>query len=972
MSHFPPFPPSQSGRYSPRRAYGDRPPFPPPMPPIPPRDFQPYPYPSSAPPPPPSAYRPYDNYPPEPSRPPYPPYQQPRGPYDDHYDPYQPAVNTYNPVPPPMRIPPPGYPSTSSIDVSRRPTRPPSPPPRRSGPSYPRSDLKPSIGPQDLTLLTHPTTVNIGGFTAAVHSLPPSHLPITKFVSLNRDDAIHLHHQLCSSRTSVWYADGSSRAGEAWCAAVEWKVNSNLSGSKMRGFILEGDALESEFGGIYKAAEGFKELLQQSLKDGIPISHELTVFCDSQAAIIGIDTSARTEAIKFDQLWREICSEYLHAHMTLVWIPKDSGVEGHTLADKIATVGASNSYLKRRKERTLSDLYMRPGGGDPEPSASTQPGPWQKGDSDPSRHKLPFDRPKPKPVSPVIISNDLDPSSANDLKLDLGTASQPAPDPVDGEDEGIQPREGAIFVTHFPHDASAKDIGILFAQYGEILAVDIFHISPSLPRYANVTYNDPASGVAAINDLHRKLIDLETPFAQVNQDDLVLWRNWGGQLTVVLHEPPRIVPAAVEADFPDLPDWARGDRDAHKNEEEETMEVEGQIKEERSPSPNDVGKKRDRELRAGNEGSAGEAIRSPSLKRFRRSSGNDESISQKSISSTNGLEVAEAISIADLAHEIPAVSLTNSTDNNMLADSQSLQASGSSIIASPAAAAHRDAPPAVVMPPFPLTYKPDERAKTLTPHNLTTPLPIPNGNYSTHPTLPQGSILPPTPVIAEQPDTLNNVTSRSPRQLTPQSTTSNSSKPTITNSASEAQEHPIKVSAKALRAHINLVQNSLLKHDVNNWIAHTCLISHDIDHARRALQADLYATDECFISGRDLERLLATRGFTANRVDTFITKVLKVLDGIAAAEEPESDKSDSEEDIERLQAELTDVLAPFPNETKELMASAAKVLEYLMRGKELQEKKRLEVERRVKVLEGMVKVGEVVGGVVRYLLTEDK
>ena len=46
------------------------------------------------------------------------------------------------------------------------------------------------------------------------------------------------------------------------------------------------------------------------------------------------------------------------------------------------------------------------------------------------------------------------------------------------------------------------------------------------------------------------------------------------------------------------------------------------------------------------------------------------------------------------------------------------------------------------------------------------------------------------------------------------------------------------------------------------------------------------------------------------------------------------------------------------------------MMEYLLRGKDLQEKKRLDIERRVKVLEGMVKIGEVVGGVVRFLLTE--
>jgi hypothetical protein len=42
----------------------------------------------------------------------------------------------------------------------------------------------------------------------------------------------------------------------------------------------------------------------------------------------------------------------------------------------------------------------------------------------------------------------------------------------------------------------------------------------------------------------------------------------------------------------------------------------------------------------------------------------------------------------------------------------------------------------------------------------------------------------------------------------------------------------------------------------------------------------------------------------------------------------------------------------------------------LIRGKEAQEKKRLDVERRVKVLEGMVKIGEAVSKVVSFLLQE--
>nr|XP_019012973.1 uncharacterized protein I206_02470 [Kwoniella pini CBS 10737]OCF51754.1 hypothetical protein I206_02470 [Kwoniella pini CBS 10737] len=949
MSHFPPFPPTQSGRYSPNRAYRDRPPFPPPIPPFPTRDFPPYPYPSSAPPPPSSAYRPYDAYPPEPSRPSYPPYEQPRGPYEDHYDPYQPSVSTYNSVPPPMRVLPPTYAPTPMQEPHRRQVRPISPPPRRPVPPHPRPDNRhQNNGPPDLKLSTHPTTVNIGGFTAAVHSLPPSHLPITKYVSLNRDDAIDLHRQLCSSRSSVWYADGSSRAGEAWCAAVEWRLDLNLGGSKMRGHLSNGDALDAELGGLYKAAEGFRELLQQSIKDGHPVPHELTVFCDSQAAIVGIDTSSREEAIKFESLWRDICSEYLYAHMTLVWIPKDSGVEGHILADRIATVGASNSYTKRRKDRTLPDIYMRPGGGEHEPSASSEPGPWQMGDADPTRLKISFIRPQPVAVSPPIITRDIE-SDTNDLKLDLGAVEQVeqvSSEGPDGEDEGIQPQAGAIFVTH--------------------VAVDIFHISPSLPRYANVTFSDPASGVAAINDLHRKPIKLDSPFARENEADLGLWKAWDGQLTVVLHEPPRIVPSAVEADFPDLPDWARGgEKDAHKNEEEETMEVEGQIKEERSPSPESDGKKRDREDPTANGTLNLESTSSRSPKRLRQ-----ENYDEHGGIPQGGTEEdsARKSSIADHIHALPLTAtkqaISDLTESLYPAKVQQIQAVVASTAAIPQSPALE-----VILPPFPPTLKTEAVVRSESPpSSFDNVLPV-NGGVPDHLST---RTLPPTPLTAV-PFTNGALTSSTITHQSPaQSNTSSPTKPTVMTSASEPQEHPIKMSVKTLRAHLTLVRTSLAKHEPDNWIAHTCLIAHDIDHARRSLQADLYATDESFISGREWEKQLTAKGFTSARIDAFVTKVLKVLDGIAAAEEPESDQPDSVEDVERLQAELTELLDIFPNETKEAMASAARMMEFLVRGKDLQEKKRIEVERRVKVLEGMVKVGEVVSGVVRYLLTEDK
>jgi hypothetical protein len=115
---------------------------------------------------------------------------------------------------------------------------------------------------------------------------------------------------------------------------------------------------------------------------------------------------------------------------------------------------------------------------------------------------------------------------------------------------------------------------------------------------------------------------------------------------------------------------------------------------------------------------------------------------------------------------------------------------------------------------------------------------------------------------------------------------------------------------------------------------------------------------------------LFSRGFSPERVDAFIKKVLKVLDGIAAAEDEEPGEDNSLQNITDLQGELDTELSKYPNETKEALVAAGRVMEYLLRGKDLQEKKRLDIERRVKVLEGMVKIGEVVGGVVRFLLTE--
>lgn len=162
-----------------------------------------------------------------------------------------------------------------------------------------------------------------------------------------------------------------------------------------------------------------------------------------------------------------------------------------------------------------------------------------------------------------------------------------------------------------------------------------------------------------------------------------------------------------------------------------------------------------------------------------------------------------------------------------------------------------------------------------------------------------------------------------------------------------------------------------VKHDRDNWIAHTCLIATDLDQIRRQLQADLYATDEAALTAKDLQSKLSSRGFSIARMDAFVSKVLKVLDGIAAEDEAEhgGPPALTDFDLPGLQAELARVLRDYPPQTREAMRSAATVLEYLNRGKDAQEAKRLEVERRVGVLEGMAQKGEQVTGVVRFLLS---
>ena len=415
MSQFPPFPPP--GRYSPSRVFAEdhatyKPQYPPSQPPT-------YPY----------VVNNNDNPPFRQSYDAYgtAPYEQPRPPIEpDRYDPYAPSMNkAYDPGAPIMRLPPPPT-YTPPSHVARRSS------PPRSVPSLTSRMTSQSSEAEELTLMTEMTTINLSGYTAAIYALPPSHLPIEKYVAINREDAFNLHRHFCSQVRSVWYADGSSRAGEGWCAAIEWVLDPGRSDKKMRGCVGDGDALDAELGGICKAAEGFQELLSLSIKDGKPMSHDLVIFCDSQAAIISIDTSSRPEALRFEKIWREVCTEFIQANIKLVWLPRGSEIEGYVLADKIAVVGASNAYLKRRKDGTLPEVYRRAGGGEPAPPGSSMPGPWQRGDADPSRPKLPFERPLLPPISPRLMATE---DGSNALPRS------------EAEEDGMQHREGSIFVT---------------------------------------------------------------------------------------------------------------------------------------------------------------------------------------------------------------------------------------------------------------------------------------------------------------------------------------------------------------------------------------------------------------------------------------------------------------------------------------------------------------------------------------------
>ncbi|WVQ73369.1 hypothetical protein IAR50_002938 [Cryptococcus sp. DSM 104548] len=817
----------------------------------------------------PNSYGYQDAYP-EPYPPPRPrsPYEygspQPRGGYADSYDPYQPSASAYDPIAPQITLPPNGSAYPLQHPVNPRPADIPLRPYHAPAPT--QAQPPPVASATEQFIQTPSTTVQISGLAVNVYTLPSSHLPLVKYVASYKQAAIDLHQHLVSINSSVWYSGSCTRAGEAWSTGLEWKTKEKQSGIKTRGVLPGGDSLDGELGGILKCVEGFQDALHKSVRNGTTIANELVLFCDSQAAIVAIDSSSRPEAARFDLLWREICNEFLYAHLTLVWIPRDSELEGYVLTSKIAATSAGNSYLKKRKERVLPEKYVRPGTNDPEAPGSTVGGLWQTGNADPSKPQIPYHRPAPVPPKsivppPVAVEAPVihPPEKGQETTT---TLAAPLMNGNEGEDEGIQPKEGAIFVTHFPVEASAKDLGILFAQYGEIIAVDIFHISSNHPRFANVTYASPESGALAIENLHQKPISMDSPFAQENRADLGVWERWGGQLTVVKHEPPKVVPSSVEEFFPDLPDWAKT--------------YGGQQAQESGAHSAHVDRKRER----------------------------------------------------DVAME--KTSSRESENRPLSAAPQNKKAR-----------LDQQSPPPVPHHELPSTGQNGQTRRPSNPHGLP-----PRPTFA----------LPPTPKTAGPP--LPDVPSKEEIRSMP-------STPFVPG----IPEDPIIVSAETLRIQISTVVGSLVNYDINNWVLHSCAIAQSIDKAVYNLQGDLAAVKEYDEVSREHERVLGSRGFVPSKIDAFVDKVLGVLDGIAAAEEaaPETSTQDT---AQALTTKLEKLLEPFPQPSKNAMKDAGRLIECLVRGKAAHEQRRLELERRVKVMEGMIKVGDVVGGVVRYLLTE--
>ena len=113
----------------------------------------------------------------------------------------------------------------------------------------------------------------------------------------------------------------------------------------------------------------------------------------------------------------------------------------------------------------------------------------------------------------------------------------------------------------------------MFAQFGDLVSVDIYHTDPRHPRFAYVQYQTMESGQTAIDTLHQKAIDFGTEYAIENKDDLSGWAGWQGGMTVVRNEQGRFIPTAVQELFPDVATWMVGGDKKRERESEEYVPI---------------------------------------------------------------------------------------------------------------------------------------------------------------------------------------------------------------------------------------------------------------------------------------------------------------------------------------------------------------------------------------------------------------
>lgn len=225
---------------------------------------------------------------------------------------------------------------------------------------------------------------------------------------------------------------------------------------------------------------------------------------------------------------------------------------------------------------------------------------------------------------------------------------------------------------------------------------------------------------------------------------------------------------------------------------------------------------------------------------------------------------------------------------------------------------------------------------------------------------------PPTPVTAPAViDALSRGTTSSPKAA--------NTTPSQTVSAAAPQVTPISISTKTRLVQLSLLQDILSAHATSDWITHSVLVTGEITTARLAVREELLETEDALVKIQSLEQTLASRHYSAERIDAFIVKVLGVLDGIAKAEELEKEDIDqtSAQAAEDLESQVTAAMARYCEETREAITSFAILQEYLIRAQEAQEARKMDVLRRLKVLEGMVARGDTVSAVVRYLLMEN-